>query len=385
MGVRGLLALGMLLVGGVNLATSDVLAQQPAAPAQPLIQIKQKAPKRVEAGTIVPLEIQVTNVGPVPVQGVSVNYVLAADFDLVEALPPPRRNRETLSWNLDRLEPKVTAVLRLRLAVRSSSVKPVLQSTATVSFQTTLSNQHPVAVQRPELELIVTGPETGVVGERLPLQLAITNHGATNARRVTVGSLLPPGLYHPSGRDLENDLGDLEPGQTRTISLVVSPVSAGDIRTRMRVEAQGTQPAECEVRVHVVEARLEMTVSGPRQSPLHGACQYEFTIRNNSPHEAGAVSLEVELSKGMVLRQAGSGGLYDNNARSVRWNFAGLGAGKSQTVILRCLAEECGSQPGKATLKAGLAEQRDLSWSTEVLPTTRPAAPESKASHKDGT
>jgi len=127
-----------------------------------------------------------------------------------------------------------------------------------------------------------------------------------------------------------------------------------------------------------------LTASGPKQSHLQDFCTYEFTIRNHSRHKAHTVCLEVRLPQGLAFLEASGHGLYDSTSHLVRWDMASFAPAESQTVAIKGRAKDTGTQQGKVILKLGAGDQRETTWSTEVLPQTGPPAPRGEGTAKGG-
>ena len=113
------------------------------------------------------------------------------------------------------------------------------------------------------LDLMVAQPEPGQIGVPVEMRITITNPGRTAARDVVLHSVLPEGLLHRAGHELENVLGTIEAGQSRTLHLTVTPKQVGDLNAQLKLQAKGMNAVEKAVLIRATPALLSLSVLAP--------------------------------------------------------------------------------------------------------------------------
>jgi uncharacterized repeat protein (TIGR01451 family) len=340
--------------------------EQAALPAHPVIDLRQTMPERVAFGEPVVVEVRVTNRGTAPAENVTVSGSLPPFHQLIEAVPPPERIRENLMWPLGNLEPGAERVIRLWVKLAAGAPKPEVQSCLRVSYLTTLSQTCTAAVQHPELTLKVAGPREGVVGETATLHIAVHNQGGGPAHDVTLQTVLPAGLSHPGGPDLENDLGVLQAGESRTVVLPVTLTQAGEIRDRIRVFAPGVDPVEQTICLSVREVKLNFVAHVPQLLYKNWPGSFELIFRNEGGEPIPQVGVVAGLPEGMAFVRASDNAVYDAATHSLYWNLGELKAGEERTLVWNGVATRTGDLQGKAMLAMGGKPFKEVTWKTTV-------------------
>ncbi len=111
------------------------------------------------------------------------------------------------------------------------------------------------------------------IGGEIPVVITVSNPGTGRATGVVLEGVLPEGLAHRAGRELEFDIGSLKPGESRSIDLVLSTTGPGMHRMDVGVRADG----QLEEREAVV---VEVTAP-PSSSPL--SCRAVATCNGRPP------------------------------------------------------------------------------------------------------
>jgi uncharacterized repeat protein (TIGR01451 family) len=229
--------------------------------------------------------------------------------------------------------------------------------------------------------LRVTGPDATPPGEAATLVVAVANTGDAAAQDVTLQTLLPPGLSHPCGNDLETVLGTLRPGETRQVTLTVTPTQAGEFRTRICASVAGAPAAESGATVSAPAFKLAVEANGPRLLYPGWTGTFEVFLRNDDPWPAQHVGVVVALPAGLAVSRAGDNGLYDAKLHVLRWQLSNVKPGETRTLVWSGIAREVGEQACQVQVTAGSQGRKTVSWRTTVAdaPAERPAALPSSA------
>jgi uncharacterized repeat protein (TIGR01451 family) len=357
------------LIAGMIVSYRDAQALgQAANRAQAWIEVQQKMPDRIAPGETVPIEVVIRNTGTAAAESVTVNGSLPTGFELVDAIPTPDRVRGALVWPLGVVEPNGQRVVRMRLVTRDgSTANAELRSVVTVTYETSVQSTVVAAVQRPALALDVAAPVASQVGQPAALRITVRNPGATPLQEVLLQTVLPAGLAHPGGNDLETDVGTLEPGQTREITLAVTPTRAGEFRNRISALARGVVPVEREVHLQARDLKIGLSANGPRLLYQDWVGSFEVVLRNEGTEAISQVALVAGLPDGLMAVRASDNGIYDARNHSLRWSLGNLRPGETRTLVWNGTACAIGDQVCNVELAAGERLRKSLRWETKVV------------------
>jgi len=368
--VAGLLAAAVWLLAG-NWATG-----QQSAPSPALLELRQRLPAILGPSQAASVEIELYNRGGAAAEKVVVTASIPNSWELLDADPIPLPGTGATSWQLGTIEANGSRLLRLRLTPAAAERAPdQLRSDVHVTYQAKATAQAIVAVQRPSLALRVSGPEMTMPGEAVSLTIAVTNNGVAPADAVTLQTLLPPGLSHPSGNDLETQIGTVRPGETRQVTLTVTPTQAGEFRTRIRASVAGSPVGEGEAIVSAPAFKLALEANGPRLLYLEWTGTFEVFLRNDDTRPVQQVRVSVALPAGLAVARAGDDGVYDVKSHVLSWHLGDLMPGETRTLVWSGVARAVGDQVCQVHVAAGSHGRKALNWRTTVADTDRSRQP----------
>jgi uncharacterized repeat protein (TIGR01451 family) len=201
-------------------------------PAQVAVEVV--GPATVVLGQPLHYEIVVRNTGGAPAGRVQVEDALPPGARLLLADPPTEERAGTLSWELGTLE--AGGERRLKVDLQHVGMGEVQQAprvayTAAASLRTQV-------VRLPFL-IALLGPETAERGATVTFQIQLSNDGNVPVRHIVLRDQLPPGLLYPRGYVIEADVGDLAPGQSRTVRLDATAAQLGRFINEVVATADG--------------------------------------------------------------------------------------------------------------------------------------------------
>jgi uncharacterized repeat protein (TIGR01451 family) len=254
-------------------------------------------------------------------------------------------------------------------------------------------------ITRPAVSVRKTGPSQAVVNATLNYQVTVTNTGGTELTGVVLSDQLPQGLTHVSGRrELTWDLGTLLPGQSRVVDYQATATSAGRIRNKAIVTAAGGVRDEFEHEVQVVEAKIDLTITGPATGIVNAATAYQITVSNAGTSPLSNVVITDPVPAQMAYISAGAGGvLMKAQAPTfgpdiVQWAIGTLEPGASRTVdvVLRSTAPGRICNQARATSAEGPSARKEICTDFEgqaglfvdVGPTVQPVAVGGQTSYR---
>jgi uncharacterized repeat protein (TIGR01451 family) len=226
-----------------------------------------------------------------------------------------------------------------------------LGSVATVRYAAEASAR--ATVTRPVGEIRLAGPKQVLIGEDAVFNVTISNSGSGVARGVLLTDQIPEGLSHPSGKELEYEVGDLAPGESRDVQLTLAAGKAGKYPHAIQAVGEGDVRAEDHSEIEVIAPNLAIELVGGTRRYLERPAKFSLTVANDGTAPARAVEIAAELPPGLEFVEATHFGQYDNRSHSVHWSLDELPAGQvgeveltlrpnaegEQTVVLRGSAQ----------------------------------------------
>jgi len=295
-----------------------VAAALPRRDAQ--VSVEVIGPAAVAPGEPLHYEIVVRNTGGVAVALVRVEDPLPPGARPLQTQPPATAGADLLTWDLGGLE--VGGERRLKVDLQHSEKEEVLCAprvayTAAAGLRT--------RIVRPLFAVSLAGPETAGRGDAVSFRIEVSNNGPIAVRHIVVRDNLPAGLRHPQGDAVEADVGDLAPGQSRTVRLEATAVQKGSFVNEVVATADGGLRAAARFGVQVKAATPAPAPApqpdaprpdAPRQAmrvemlaqedplPVSGETNYLVRVHNEGDAPATNVQLTVLLPDGLIPLQA---------------------------------------------------------------------------------
>ena len=307
---------------------------------RPQLTIEKKAPETATVGVSHDYKILVSNEGASSAFDVIVEDELGGAAEFVEAQPIAEFNRAAgrLNWNFRELRAgeKKEIIVRIK-----PSGEGTLDGVATVRFKAQVKSA--TVITAPKLELQLSGPDQVKVGDEVQLAYTIRNRGSGDAANVVLRSVLPPGLKHPEGGDLEYEIENLAAGDAEEIDLTVVAAEPGElILVSAEVTSSGVSAAKARTEIEIVGAQLALERLGPERRYVGRPAKYQNIVTNESKFEAINAIVVEEVPPGMRFVSASNGGEYNRDSRRIRWAIPRLGAGKQAVLDVELVAEEAG-------------------------------------------
>ena len=331
----------------------------------PQVTIQKVAPAEVQVGKAAVIEIKVRNTGAVTAHSVEVHDEVPAGTRLVSTTPQATdAPGGKVVWPLGDLAPGAEMSVKLELMPLDEGE---IGSVASVVFRADASMR--TVATRPQLALKVEGPSQVMKGQNLTVKITISNPGTGAATGVVIEEHVPTGLTHPAGSELEFEVGELKPGESRQLELTLTAAAAGQIVNHLIARGDANLQAEERLELDVVAPELEVAVTGPAKRYLERQATYTVSVTNPGTAPAKDVELVTHLPKGLKFVKANNAGHYDPQRHSVTWSLEELPPAETGSVLLTALPIEAGEQKllteGKA--QQGLADQHEQTIVVEGL------------------
>ncbi len=347
---------------GVGFQEESKIPSEPAPAAaedaglRPQLTIEKVAPKTATLGQPMTYNIVIRNVSESPAHKVVVKDELPQGADLIGTIPQCTQDDKTLIWSLETMQPGQTAELSVRLV---PMVAGQLGSTATVNFATGVAAR--TLVREPQLQLLIAAPDRVQIGEKIVFRFKLKNTGENDATRVYVREVIPEGLSHTSGNDLELSVGTLAAGATRDIQLTLSAVRAGRAINKIVITADGGLREAFEKTLEVVEKAVALSRSVPKQLEPGSTSLFTTTITNASGKTLDQTTLVEAIPADLEFVEASDGGQFDPGQRTIAWKIRPLAPGATETLEVRLRARRVTSERTVIRLYSETGEQLQAS------------------------
>ncbi len=320
-------------------ATLD--ANVPAGPQQPELTVEKVAPPEATVGEPLIYAIKVKNVGSSAAHDVIVEDRIPRGTTLEGTIPQAELSDKRLVWRLGTMEPDQEQTIRIKVVPTDSGE---IGSVATVRFVAEVAAT--TRITTPSLTLDMTGPNEVAVGEQATYRFTVTNNGETDARNVFVRNLLPAGLEHPGGDDIEYEVGTLPAGESRSVELTVTGAEAGQYQSKGLVSTGSTTRSESAVDVNVIGARLLIQRQGPKRRFIGSTADYMTHVSNRSSETLRQITVVEQVPDGLELAGVPEGGQFDAQRRTITRQIAELAPGETTTFQTSLMARDQGTWNG---------------------------------------
>ena len=326
-------------------------------PQTPQLTIQKTAPSEVQVGKAATFMIKLKNTGQVPAHGVEVRDEIPKGARLVTTKPQAARGiRGELVWPLGTVKPGDESAIEVQLLPVEEGE---LGSVATVSFNAEASAR--TTATKPQLVIKCLGPKRVLIGEEVGLSITLSNPGTGIAQKVVLEERVPPGLQHAAGPELEYEVGELKPGESRQLELKLTAANAGLITNILSARGDGNLHTEDRHEFEVVAPQLDIVMEGPKRRFLEREATYTFSVSNPGTAPARQVELIAQLPPGLRFVSANNAGRYEEVSRTVHWSLEELPCKETGSVAMTTVPIEVGEQKLRlrGTAEKGLSVEKE--------------------------
>lgn len=307
----------------------------------PQVAVEKRGPREIQVGRAARYEIIVRNVGTATAHDVALRDAVPRGTSLIATTPPaaPAEHSSDLIWALGELPPGGEARVLMELMPETEGE---IGSIASVSFRADATMRS--VATKPALAIDCKPLEPVRIGGDIPVTLTLSNPGTGVATGVVLEGYLPDTVSHRAGTELEFDVGQLRPGETRTIDLVLGTRGPGHTPMRLVSRADGGVETTVEVPLEVTAPTLEIAIDMPNRRFLQRPATCTIAMVNSGTAAARSVELAVQLPPGMKFVRANNAGWHDERTHRVLWNLEELPAGETGRVEVVMMPIDAGEQ-----------------------------------------
>lgn len=349
---------------------APTLIDQPRAPEAPLassaaqVTVEKRGPAVLRQGVSASYQIIVRNRGAAASGPVTVFDEIPRLAKLVTGEPAPSQLGDKAIWTLPPLPANSETLLRLDLQATGTGEfvghTTVFVSAATATTRAKIQRD-PTAktVSAGPLAIQLHAPPGGVLGQPVVFEIHITNHSKQQLTDLVLHARLSEGFTHPSGNEIEADIGHLDPGATKAHRLTVAATRVGRQTAEVKITAAGGTEAEAQASVPITGSALSIKLAPTTRLVLDRDGDVRIDVTNHQAEALRNVVIADTLPEALQFVAASDRGIYQAGTRTVQWLIDNLPPGETRSVSLRLQGKTPGQFPKEVSARA------------ETLPDTR--------------
>jgi uncharacterized repeat protein (TIGR01451 family) len=333
----------------------------PLGPQRPQLNIEKIAPQNALIGQPLIYSILVKNVGQSAARDVVVEDRIPKGTKLSGTIPRAELSGKKLIWRIGALGGGEQRKISIRVIPQEAGE---IGSVATVNFVAEAAAE--TVVTAPRLEFKISAPSAARLGELVPFRFEVKNVGTGEARGVVIRDVIPQGLSHSAGNDLEYEVGRLMPGKSKQLTLDLKAGKVGTAVNRAVVLAEGGLTTEAKATIEISGSKIALSRSGPQRRYLGRQAVFTNTLVNESSFAVDGAVLVESIPAGMEFAGASQGGQYNDGNRTIAWRIDQMAAGETRVVKSRLVARNLGNQTSTIRLTVPNGEPVEASSQTQV-------------------
>jgi uncharacterized repeat protein (TIGR01451 family) len=276
---------------------------------EPLLHVKMRLPEKAVAGDTVNILCSVTNPGD------GVAELVKVKARLPDGLENPRG--QTLEIDIGNLGPKETRTVQIPCIAKASG-SHTCRVRVTGDGGLSATDRADTEILEAKLNVAVAGPKLRYLDRHATYTLKVSNPGNAPAGNVMLHEAVPAGFkFHTANASGQWDaatktvswqLGDLQPGQSREVTVELIAAAAGEHRLQAQVASNRGVRSEASA-VTRIEASSSLVIElADLEDPVEvgGETTYEIRIANAGTKLETNVELSCTLPDQVEFRSAKS-------------------------------------------------------------------------------
>ena len=335
--------------------------QSPLGPQRPQLNIEKVAPTNALIGQPLIYSILVKNVGTSEAHDVVVEDRIPKGTKLSGTIPRAELTGKKLVWRIGNLGPNEQRKISIRVIPLEAGE---IGSVATVNFVSEAAAE--TVVTAPRLEFELSAPKDVKLGQTVPFHFKVKNVGTGEARSVVIRDLIPEGLSHGAGNDLEYEIGRLPPGKWKDLTLDLKATKIGPMVNRAVVVGEGGLSVKAEAAIEVSGSKIVLSRSGPPRRYLGRPAVYSNTLMNESKYDVDGVVAVESVPAGMEFAGASHGGQFNEGTRTIAWRIERMAPGETCVVKSKLIPKATGTQSSTVRVSVPNGEPAEAASQTIV-------------------
>ena len=344
------------------------------------LEVTKTGPAQVDINSDVTYTIEVTGTGTGASTGVQLVDTIPAGLSFVSSDPEGTLTGDQLSIQLGTQNPLETT--SVSVVLRASQPGDWTNGAAVSSTEgASASAEATTTVVQPILAITKAGPITALLNESFAYTITVTNDGNGVAANTIVTDTLPEGLAYmssdPTGTFSEEDstvtwsVGDLNPGDSSTLSLRVMGTTAGAKVNTASANADRVATApQFQVTTTILVPAITVEKTGRTAMFVGNQVTYTLTATNSGEVSLTGVTISDNFDAGMSYVTSSPEGTVPEEGGSVAWEIGDLAIGEAMSVTMTLQGDEVGTMTNTANASAaeGVSNQSVLDVSVLAAP-----------------
>jgi len=207
-----------------------------------------------------------------------------------------------------------------------------------------------LVVGKPSLAIVKTGPEKAQLNSDVTYNVVVSNNGTAAAKNVVVTDTLPDGLVGPTGQTLTFNVGDLGPGQSKSMPVTAKATKRGRFCNNATASSANAGRVSAEACTVVTERGIAIVKSGTKEQYTRKNANYDITVTNTGD-EALSNVVVTDNAPGGTRIVAAPGATV--NVNTATWQVGTLAAGEKKTYNVTLTADSAGNYCNGASVSTG--------------------------------
>lgn len=331
----------------------------------PAISIEWRKQSDLNVGQECQCHLIVKNDGQTAAKEMEIQAFFPENVRLVGAKPAPAVSDRYLGWNVDELKPGEERTIEITMIPLQ---RGDINTRAEVRFSGVANGRF--AVAEPMLDVTLEGPAQVLIGESAAQIVTVSNPGTGIASHVQIEAVVPEGLEHTRGQRLQMDLGNLNPGESRSVRLALAAAKGGQHRLTVNARADSGLVRSTSTDVMVIAPSLTTTIQGPGLRYLGRQASYVLTVANSGEAPTDNVQLRYKVPAGFDFVSADRGAQYDSATGLVTCFIGRMDKGQKEEVKITLLARQSGEFKHLARASSEHGAISDAEFTTSVEATS---------------
>jgi len=289
---------------------------------------------------------EITPQAMVCVADVVITDIVPEGATYVRSDPAAEVDGRRLIWRFPEMEAGETRPIKVWIRADREGT---LASCATVHALPRVCAQ--TIVGRALIAIQKTGPETAILGSDISYNIMVSNSGTAIARNVVVVDELPDGLVGAGGQSrMTFNLGDLPPGQSKTITVPAKAAKRGKFCNGAAVATANAGEAKAEACTTILQPGLKIVKTGTKEQFLNRLAKYNIVISNTGDTVLTGVVVTDTAPAATAIVEASGASVSGNTAT---WNVGNLDPGAEKSFAINLTSQQAGNHCNMATVTSG--------------------------------
>jgi uncharacterized repeat protein (TIGR01451 family) len=325
--------------------------------------IERKVPKTVRPKKAYTYELKVTNRSYYNLDEVVLIEKIPDNFTVIDVTPKPdKKLGKSLRWEFGLMAPGQKEVITITgKATKAGTV--VHRGQADLNFH--LGQMTAIMdVVNPSLFLSVEAPKSLIVTDDFKAIMTFKNTGTATVLGTVLDHDLKGVRKASGGSKLHLDVGDLQPGESKTFAVNLNAPKKGDFENNFVAKAKDGVSASAKMIVAVKQPKLKIAGTAPAMRYVGNNIAYKISLKNIGDGDAQNLRTVLRVPDGMRFVDANEGGVAGTG--TITWNLVSLHPGENKDLIAKLQALRIMKVAASATAQAKAATPVSTTFLTDV-------------------